>query len=106
LLIPAANPSVRCKGPDEALHEKLAREAKDDRVEGDKGDIVWALAVHRGAILLVRGRRWVERVSMVWWEGVGEKDSFMNRIGFGRVDCVGGKDNQDKDQRVYPGVFE
>jgi hypothetical protein len=30
----------------------------------------------------------------------------MNRIGFGRVDGVGRKDNQDKDQRVDPGVFE
>jgi hypothetical protein len=30
----------------------------------------------------------------------------MNGVGLGRVNCVGRKDDQNKDQRVYPCVFE
>ena len=73
--------------PDEALHEELAREAKDDGVEGYKGDVVQTLAVHRGAILLTRWR--VERVSEARGQGVGEKYGSVDGVGLGRVDGIG-----------------
>lgn len=65
-----------------------------------------ALAVHRGAIVLVQRLRWVERVSMVGRESVGKKDGFMKGIRRGRIDSVGRKNNQDEDERVDPSMFE
>ena len=103
MLVSATDACVECKGADEALHEELAREAEDDGVEGDKGNVVRALAVHGGAIF-IRGR--VERVSVPRRQGVGEEKRFVNGIGFGRVDGVGREDNQDEDERIDPGVFE
>ena len=104
LLVSAPNACERRQRPDEPLHEELACEAEHNSVKGDKGDIVWALAVQRRAILLTRER--VERVSVTRGQGVGEKDGLVNRIEFRRVNGIGGEDNQDEDERIYPGMFK
>ena len=104
LLVSAPNACTRRQRPDEPLHKELACEAEHNGVKGDKGDIVWALAIQRRAILLIRKR--IKRVSVARGQGVGEKDGPVNGIGFGRVNGIGGEDNQDEDERIYPGMFE
>jgi hypothetical protein len=43
---------------------------------------------------------------MIGRERVGKEDGFMKGIGRRRIDCVGRKNDQDEDERVYPGMFE
>lgn len=52
LLVSASNATPESQWPDETLHEKLTREAEDDGIEGDEGDVVGTLAIHRAVILL------------------------------------------------------
>ena len=52
LLVSASNATPESQWPDEALHEKLTREAENDGIEGDEGDVVGTLAIHRAVILL------------------------------------------------------
>ncbi len=43
---------------------------------------------------------------MIGRESVGKEDGFMKGIGRRRIDCVDRKNDQDEDERVYPGMFE
>jgi hypothetical protein len=106
LLVSTSNATPEGKWSDEALHEELAREAEDDGIEGDEGDIVWTLAIHRAAILLAQGLWWIKGVSVVWGEFIGKEDGFMDGVGFCRVDGIGREDYEDENERVYPSVFE
>jgi hypothetical protein len=106
LLVSASNATPEGKGSDEALHEELTREAKDDGIEGNESNVVWTLAIHRAAMVLAQGRWWVQRVPVVWRELVGKEDGFVDGVGFGRVDGIGREDDEDENERVDPGVFE
>ena len=100
MLVSASNAIPEGKWSDETLHEELAREAEDDGIEGDEGDVVWTLAIHRAAILLAQGLWWVKGVSEVWGEFIGKEDGFMNGVGFCRVDGIGREDYEDENERV------
>lgn len=78
---------------DHALHEKLAREAQDDGVEGDKSEISLSLA-----ILNWLAGRGVERV--------GEKDAVVEGVRGRGVDSVEGEDQKHEDQGIEPCVTE
>jgi hypothetical protein len=43
---------------------------------------------------------------VVWGEFIGKEDGFMDGVGFCRVDGIGREDDEDENERVYPGVFE
>lgn len=80
LLVSVANSAVERKRPDKTLHKKLAREAEDYGVKGNKSNVVWAFAVHGDAILLVQGLRRIERIAVAWRESVGEEDRFVEGV--------------------------
>ena len=100
LLVSASNAIPEGKWSDEALHEELAREAEDDGVEGDEGDVVWTLAIHGAAIMLAQGLWWVKGVSVVWGEFIGKEDGFIDGVGFCRVDGIGREDDEDENERI------
>jgi hypothetical protein len=94
LLGSASNATSDGPGPDDSLHEELARKTQENRVKGDKCDIVHAFAVHDRAALCFRGIR------------IGEEDGYAERIFFGRVDSVAAEDDDYDDQRVEPCVLQ
>jgi hypothetical protein len=79
--------------PDDALHDEFTREAQDDDVEADKGEVACALAILRGRI---RG--------CIAWERVREEETGGDRIRRVRVDEIEGDDSGEQDERQHPGV--
>lgn len=92
LLGSSPNPAPHRPRPDHPLHEKFAREAENDGVEGDEGDVIPAFAVH-------------DRASFgLGWVRVGEEDGLRERISFGRVHGIAAENDQDDDEGVEPCV--
>lgn len=88
---------VARQGPQELLHDELAREGQEDDVEGDEGDVPGTLAVlHRR----IRGG--------IGGEGllVAEEDEVVGGVGLGRVDDVEAEDDEEQGGRQDPGVLD
>ena len=81
------------QGTNHALHEELAREAQDDGVEGDKGEIGLALAILDW--LAGRGVEWV-----------GEEDAVVEGVRGRGVYSVKSEDDEHEDQGIEPCVTE
>lgn len=92
LLGSPSNPTAYRPGTDHPLHQKLSSEAQDNRVEGDKCNVVSPFTVHDRTTLRFRG---------VW---VRQEYSLVERIRLGGIDGVAAKDSEHNDQRVEPGV--
>jgi hypothetical protein len=97
LLDLCAHPGPFREGPEELLHDELAREGEHHGVEGHEGDVPGALAV------LGRGVR--ER----GLDAVGEEDEAADRVGVCREDEgageVGDEEGQEDGERDHPGVL-
>jgi hypothetical protein len=79
---------------EDALHEQLAREGQEDRVEGHEGEVAAPLAVlHRRRIVRL-GKR------------VGEEEGGAHGVGLGRVRGVAAGDGEAGEQRAQPGVAQ
>lgn len=75
------------------LHDELAGEGQDDRVEGDKGDIPATLSI-LGEFIGVRHG-----------ELVGEEDEAVDWVVLGRVNCVERQKDEEDGERKDPGVL-
>lgn len=81
------------EGPEELLHDELAREGQDDGVKGDERNVPEALAVlRRGARLPV--------------ESVGGEDEAPDGVRVCRVESVGRAEGDKHEERDGPGVPE
>lgn len=90
LLGSAANVTLDRERPDETLHEELAREAHDHRVEQEEADILLALAIHHGPAWIF-GTEWVR-----------QEECFVYGILLRRIDSVACKHCGDYGEREEP----
>ncbi len=84
------------------MHEEFAGECEDDNVKTYEGEVAGAFAVVSTGFRVIAGV--VGDVRVVGWQGVGEEYGPVERVGRARIESVGGEDDDDKDQRVEPGV--
>lgn len=94
LLAARLEPGAPRHGPQDLLHDELARKGQDDRVKGDKGNVPQPLSVVRR--LVDRGRRQLVR----------EEDEVVDRVALARVERVQRQEDDQDEGRQRPRVLE
>lgn len=82
------------QGSEQLLHDELASKGEDDGIEGDEGEVPFALSIVGGSRGIIVG------------ELVGEEDESMEGVRGGGIDGVTGSEDGEDDEREDKGVLD